>query len=225
MYIINWLLDLLFPPRCAFCGRLTGTSGGVCESCRDSLPRIPDGEALKKAGGHDCAVTFYYEGVVREGILGLKFRNKPWRARVFGGYIAQTAAEHLSGRFDAVTYVPVSWRRRYRRGYDQARLLAQAACAAWGVKPETVLRKTRHTPPQSGLTSGEERRANAKGAYAVPRPERVRGRRFLLIDDVYTTGSTMAACAGALMEAGAESVVCAALAGGRRETSGEEDRS
>ena len=57
-----------------------------------------------------------------------------------------------------------------------------------------------------------------KDVYAVPRPDRVRGRRFLLIDDVCTTGSTMASAAGALMEAGAAGVVCAALAGGRRKT-------
>ena len=124
MGITDWLLELLFPSRCAFCGRLTGPGQEVCGDCAGALPRVPDGQVLRRAGDYGCAVAFYYDGPVREGVLGLKFHNKPWRARVFGGYIAQTAAEHLSGRFDAVTYVPVSWQRRYRRGYDQARLLA-----------------------------------------------------------------------------------------------------
>lgn len=214
MGVANWLLELLFPSRCAFCGRLTGSGREVCGDCAVALPRVPDDQVLRRAGDYDCAVAFYYDGPVRQGVLGLKFHNKPWRARVFGEYVAQTAAEHLSGRFDAVTYVPVSWQRRYRRGYDQARLLARSAAKVWGVRVESVLRKTRNTRPQSGLDDPDSRRANVRDAYAVPRPERVRGRRFLLIDDVCTTGSTLAACAGALMAAGAESVVCAALAGG-----------
>lgn len=221
MGIADWLLELLFPSRCAFCGRLAGPGWEVCGDCAVALPRVPDDQVLRRAGDYDCAVVFYYDGPVRQGVLGLKFHNKPWRARVFGEYVAQTAAEHLSGRFDAVTYVPVSWQRRYRRGYDQARLLARSAGKVWGVKAEPVLRKTRNTRPQSGLDDPDSRRANVRDAYAVPRPERVRGRRFLLIDDVCTTGSTLAACAGALMAAGAESVVCAALAGGHAAASDE----
>ncbi len=217
MYITNWLLELLFPSRCAFCGAFTGSGREVCGDCEARLPRVPDGEALRRAGDYDCAVALYYDGPVRDGILGLKFQNKPWRARVFGAYVAQAAAEQLSGRFDAVTYVPVSWQRRYRRGYDQARLLARAAARVWGAAAEPTLRKIRNTRPQSGLDDPKARRANAAGAYAVPHPERIAGRRFLLIDDVCTTGSTLAACADALMAAGAESVVCAALAGGHRE--------
>lgn len=215
MGITDWLLELLFPSRCAFCGRLTGPGQEVCGDCAGALPRVPDGQVLRRAGDYDCAVAFYYDGPVREGVLGLKFHNKPWRARVFGGYIAQTAAEHLSGRFDAVTYVPVSWQRRYRRGYDQARLLARVRRQSLGRQGGTVLLQDPEHPPLSrAWTTPGSRRANVRDAYAVPRPERVRGRRFLLIDDVCTTGSTLAACAGALMAAGAESVVCAALAGG-----------
>ena len=76
-----------------------------------------------------------------------------------------------------------------------------------------VLRKIRNNPPQSTVKTPAERRANVLGAYIVPQPQRAMGKRFLLIDDVVTTGSTMAACARCLMDAGAESVVCAALAG------------
>ena len=116
--------------------------------------------------------------------------------------------------FDAVTYVPVSPRRRFVRGYDQAQLLAREAAGIWGVRAERTLRKVRHNRAQSSLSSPRERQENVKNAYAVPRPGQVAGRRFLLIDDVCTTGGTMAACADALTAAGAASVVCAALAGG-----------
>ena len=187
------LLDLLFPPKCAFCGKLLETSGDVCEDCEKGLPYREEGQILSAicAGGVPC---------------------------VFARYVAQAAAEQLGGAFDAVTFVPVSPRRNFERGFDQARLLAGAAAKIWGVRAEPTLRKVRHTRAQSSLDDPAARKRNVKDVYAVPRPDRVRGRRFLLIDDVCTTGSTMASAAGALMEAGASGVVCAALAGGRRKT-------
>lgn len=138
-------------------------------------------------------------------------------------YIAQAAAEELSGGFDAVSFVPVSLRRNFERGFDQARLLAEEAANIWGVKAEAVLRKGRHTRAQSSLQDAALRKANVKGAYRVPHPERVRGRRFLLIDDVCTTGSTLSAAADALLEAGAAGVVCAVLAGGSRKRENPEE--
>ncbi len=210
---MNILLDLLFPPRCAFCGALTDRPG-VCPDCQ--LPRIPPDQVLRPVGerGYLCAVALYYDGPVQTGVRALKFEGKSWRTEVFAQYIVQAAAEHLSGAFDAVTYVPVSPRRKFVRGYDQAQLLARAAAKVWEVRAEQTLRKIRHNQAQSSLTRPEDRRENVKNAYAVPRPERVAGRRFLLIDDVCTTGGTLSACADALMDAGAGSVVCAALAGG-----------
>ena len=154
--------------------------------------------------------------MVREGIRALKFGKKSWRAKVFARYVAQAAAERLGGAFDAVTYVPVSLRRNFERGFDQARLLAEETAKIWGVKAEPSLRKVRHTRAQSSLTDPSLRAENVKAAYRVLRPDRVRGRRFLLIDDVCTTGSTLSAAADALMEGGAAGVVCAVLAGGRR---------
>ena len=213
------ILDLLFPPKCAFCGRLVET-GDLCPDCEKNLPFREEENATRLIGdnGYLCAMTFYYEVPAETGIKALKFGKKSWRARAFARCIARTAAEHLSGEFDAVTFVPVSLRRNFERGFDQARLLAEETAGIWGAEAEPTLRKIRHTKAQSSLTDPARRRRNVQGAYVVPRPERVRGRRFLLIDDVCTTGSTMAEAADTLMKAGAESVVCAVLAGGRRET-------
>ncbi len=214
---VSVLLDLLFPPKCAFCGRLV-EEGDVCAACAEALP-FREGAASVQVigeGRYPCALAFYYEGPVRDGVRALKFGKKSWRARVFARYIAQTAAEELSGGFDAVSFVPVSLRRNFERGFDQARLLAEEAANIWGVKAEAVLRKDRHTRAQSSLQDAALRKTNVRGAYRVPHPERVRGRRFLLIDDVCTTGSTLSAAADALLEAGAAGVVCAVLAGGSR---------
>ena len=211
------VLDLLFPPKCAFCGKLV-EKGDLCEACKTSLPFREEENATRLIGENSylCAVALYYDGPAETGVKALKFGKKPWRAKVFARYIAQTAAEQLSGEFDAVTYVPVSLRRNFERGFDQARLLAEETAKLWGLKAEPTLRKIRHTRAQSSLKNPAQRKMNVKDAYAVPRPDRVRGRRFLLIDDVCTTGSTMSAAADALREAGAAGVVCAALAGGHR---------
>lgn len=219
----SFVLDLFFPPRCAFCGRLlaAGTAEDVCPACRRSLPFREEGRILQEADGYPCAVALYYDGVVKSGVHALKFEGKPWRAAVFARYIVQAAAVYRADAFDAVTYVPVSARRRFTRGYDQARLLARAAAELMDLPAEGTLRKVRHNRAQSSLSDPLLRQENVRGAYRVLRPEAVAGRRFLLLDDVCTTGSTIAACARELTRAGARSVACAALAGGHGAKTGE----
>lgn len=221
----NFLLDLLFPPKCAFCGKLLDLSDDVCPTCEANLPYREEENIVVSIGGNQylCARTFYYEAMVEDGIKALKFGKKSWRTKVFSRYIARTAAERFFGEFDAVTYVPVSWQRNFTRGFDQARLLAEGTAEIWGQKAEPALRKIRHTRAQSSLDDPRDRRRNVKDAYAVRNPAKIRGRRFLLIDDVCTTGSTLSAAANALSDAGAESVVCAVLAGGHPKTEKEAD--
>ena len=212
------LRDLFFPPRCAFCGALLPIGAGrVCPDCENNLPYIEPGKILRKVGNHTCAVTFYYDDMVRSGIRALKFRGRRARAKVFASYMVQTTAEELGGEFDAVTYVPISAQRRFRRGFDQTQLLAQHIAAQWGIRPEKTLRKIRNNPPQSGIRTLRERRENVKDVYAVRNDAAIAGRRFLLIDDITTSGSTMIVCADLLLAHGAASVVCAAFAGGHRE--------
>ena len=217
---MSTLLDLLFPPRCAFCGQLLEAPGDVCGDCERALPRRTGGDVLSFIGerGYPCAAALYYDRPASLGIKALKFGKKSWRARVFARYLAQAVRAALAGQFDEITYVPVSRRRRFRRGFDQARLLAEETARLLGSRAVPTLRKTRHNRAQSSIADPRLRAGNVRGAYAVPRPERVRGRRFLLIDDVCTTGSTLSAAADALLDAGAAGVVCAALAGGHRKT-------
>ena len=214
MSVKDSVLNTFFPPKCAFCGRLLPAASGICPACEKDLPFRPEGKILQRIDGFDCAVTFYYEGAVKDGIRAMKFQGKSARAAVFAPYLAQTAAEQLGGRFDTVTFVPVSPLRNFLRGYDQAQLLAEATAAIWGVKARKTLVKKRNNPPQSSVITPAERRANALGAYRARPGADIRGRRLLLIDDVCTSGSTLAECARTLMDAGAAQVVCAALAGG-----------
>lgn len=202
------LLDLFFPTRCAFCGRVSAR--GVCEACGRTLPRteLP----LREGAGYGrCAVPLKYEGNVREALLRFKFRGGRGAAVGFGRLLSRCAAEELGGMFDAVTYAPVSAARRAARGYDQAYLLARETARHWDAEPLTLLRKTRDNPPQSGLDAAA-RRGNVVGVYEPCDPEKIKGARVLLIDDILTTGSTLSECARVLRGAGAAGVVCACLA-------------
>ena len=209
------LLDLLFPPRCAFCGTLLPFGQrDICPDCAKILPYIEPDKILRKIGNHTCAVTFYYDEPVRAGIHALKFHHRPSCAKVFARYLAQTVSEVFAGEFDAVTYVPISVQRRRRRGYDQTLLLARHTAALWNTKPERILKKIRNNPPQSTVKTAQARRKNVENVFAIAPGAPVRGCRFLLIDDITTSGSTLTVCAELLMKAGAASVVCAVLAGG-----------
>lgn len=200
------LIDLFFPPRCAFCGRL-GVRG-VCADCEPKLPRRAN--PLREGSFGLCAVPLEYKGVARRAFQRFKFGQQQGAADGFGELIAQCAAEELGGQFDRVTWVPASAQRQKERGFDQSLLLARAAARCWDTKPAALLQKQRDNPPQSGL-SEDARKDNVRGAYRVRRPALTEGARILLIDDVITTGATLTECRRTLLDAGAASVVCACL--------------
>ncbi len=211
--LVDGLLDILFPPKCAFCRRhLRRGESGMCISCRDTLPyRKPPREKGPAFVEAVCA-PLEYEGTVREALHRYKFGGTTAYARLFGELVADCVRENLAGEYDLISWVPLSSERLRERGYDQAMLIALAAALALDDVAVETLRKTRNAAPQSGTASADERRANISGAYEVIDPELVHGRRILLIDDIITTGSTVSECARTLGLAGAESVVCAALA-------------
>ena len=212
MSLLSSLLDLLFPPKCPFCGRVL-EAPGICDACRRELPWTEGDEALRRLpDGLRCAAPLWYEGLAREGLHRFKFQGMSSAAGPLGELVARCAAEQFSGEFDTVTWVPVSRRRLRQRGYDQARLLAERACRLWDTAPEQLLCKTVHNPAQSGLKDAGARRDNVRNVYVPADPARIRERRVLLVDDICTTGATLSACARVLREAGAADVVCAAAA-------------
>ena len=218
MSLLSALLDLIFPAKCPFCGRVLDRPG-ICGTCRGELPWTEGADALRRGpGGFLCAAPLWYQGLAREGLHRFKFRGMSSAAATLGELIAGCAAEHFSGAFDTVTWVPVSPRRLRQRGYDQARLLAESACRLWETKPLPLLRKTVHNPAQSGLKEAAARRANVLGAYGLRKGVSVEGQRILLLDDIITTGATVSECARELLSAGAKEVVCGCVAAAGRES-------
>ena len=218
----NRLLDLLFPPKCPFCGRVLDHPG-ICASCQKALVWTGEKHEIHILENNiPCAAPLWYTGIVRKGHLRFKFHGGFDAAEILADLMEPCVAARLGGEFQLVTWVPVSRKRLRSRGYDQAELLAQALCRRWRKKPVRLLDKIRDNPAQSGLP-GDKRRGNVRGAYRVRNRAAVKGKRILLIDDVCTTGSTLSECAQTLLNAGAQSVVCAAMAhaGMERKTEGE----
>ena len=214
MRLCSPLLDLLFPPKCPFCGRLLEKGQTLlCPDCQRDLPWT-QGKAGERKGEffEVCAAPLWYRDTVRESHHRFKFSGVRAYTRPYVTLMAQCVNDHLEGRFDVLTWAPVSWWRRYRRGYDQAQLLAEGLAAELDMPCQPLLRKKRHTNPQSSLKGESERRANVLGAYAVLCPEQVQGKRVLLVDDVMTSGATLSECARMLLTAGAKQVVCVTLA-------------
>ena len=181
------VLDLLFPPKCVFCGRLLEeTSPGICPDCQRTLPWLEGPDAGLEGDGFSlCAAPLRYQDHVRDSIHRYKFGGCFSYAETYGALVAQCISSHLAGQYDLISWTPLSPKRKRERGYDQAFLLARAAARRLnGPEPVPTLRKIRHTAAQSGLSEAEARRANIAGAYAVPDPALVQGRRVLLIDDV-----------------------------------------
>ena len=199
--------QLLYPRRCPFCNAVLG-SIRTCPDCAEEVDRLRrkpgirlDASQHYLGGLSGAAAPFRYEGCVRRAILRAKYQAAPWTAvelgvvlaeLAFGSEVRMRGAEPVPQRvegarlgYDCIVPVPASSRRR---GYN-------------------VRRKNR----QAGLPF-EQRLANVAGAFRVQDPDLIEGRRVLLVDDVITTGATAAACAQALLSAGAESVFAVAVA-------------
>lgn len=211
------LLDLLFPPKCVFCGKIlpTGTEH-LCPACRKGLPWLEGAEGEQKGEFFSlCVSPLEYRGRVRESVRQYKFRGHRGYHKAYGALVAQCVRDRLAGRYDLITWVPLSEKRRKERGYDQTFLLASAAALELGDVAVETLRKGRDNAAQSGLEGEAVRRANVLGVYQPVDRSLVEGKRVLLIDDVVTTGATLSECARVLRTMGAAEVVCATLARAR----------
>jgi len=211
--MLQTLLHLLYPPKCPFCQKVSPTAEpALCGTCRKTLPWT---EGVFRGQGFSRGIyTLLYKDAVRDALLRYKFQGKSAYRHVFGGILAETIAERLSGQFDLVSYVPVSRRTLRRRSYDQAKLLAEAVAAVYGVEAVTTLCKPRSNRKQSSIHDAKLRHENVRGVYEAIDPAQFAGKRVLLIDDIVTTGATLSSAALTLQAAGAADVVCAALAGG-----------
>lgn len=235
-------VDLVLPPRCLSCGLLVAEQSTLCISCWSDMTFLTDpvcascGLPFDYDPGHDpghdpgevmacgaclrapppfdrARAVLRYDDASRRLILGFKHADRTEAAGAFAGWMARVAPA-LIADCDLVAPVPLHWRRLFMRRYNQAAILSQALARHSGLPGHPDLLVRRRATPSQGRLSAEQRRRNVAGAFAVrPALEGVlRGRRLLLVDDVMTTGATVAACARAALAAGARGVDIVVLA-------------
>ncbi len=213
------LADLFYPQRCIGCERRS--SDLLCRACFDALPEVGR-PRCERCGLPTAFATFVceecknvdfgfesaraplkYEGVGKEIVHALKYRGYTRVVETLAApLMLQVLDDDPFDPFDAVVPVPLHRSRRRKRGFNQAELLARGVAGKMNATVSDTLEVVRSTRDQVEL-SAAERRANVAGAYSA------RGAvvgRILLVDDVFTTGATMSACAGTLVRAGAREV-------------------
>ena len=122
------LLDLIYPPRCAFCHAFVPNGSVlVCEDCRRDLPFTTDNGRQKIPFVSACVAPFYYEKDVKESLHRFKFGGCTGYAKAYAPYVADCIRDAFGAEFDVLSFVPISCKRMHRRGYDQSALMAKAA--------------------------------------------------------------------------------------------------
>lgn len=205
----------LSPSSCAGCDTPVADAAVFCSDCaRTAVPyaaRPPQGTVGSGAADGPLIAFAPFAGALADGIRRFKYGDRPDLARPFGRLLL-CAARDAGLRADLVVPVPLHPRRLAERGYNQAALLA--AHVADGLEASFAPRalcRVRSTAQQAQLPR-DRRLENVAGAFRVRAPERVQRRSIALIDDVATTGATLAACRDALLGAGAASVTYLVLA-------------
>jgi len=231
--VVEALKDLLFPPHCLGCSQRLDSSRPplFCSGCDAALvfirsPLCPCcgipfacgadhlcGDCLTDSSAFDLARSLLsYRPPVSDLILSLKFNGNLAGIATFKALVARSPLLDALVEPDILLPVPLHADRLRERGFNQALVIAKGCLPAWQEKIQTgVLLRSRPSTPQS-LLSGTARRRNLHNVFSLAEPGRVAGAKVLLVDDVYTTGSTVNECSKILRQAGAERIEVFTLA-------------
>lgn len=224
------LLDFLFPPLCHVCGAFIPGAGRLhlCDSCRENMPLPgqplcpicgipfpgvgqdhPCGSCLKTPPHFRAArAALLHEGPGRDLIHAFKYNGRTELRRPLGLLLVERLSEFVAvWRPELIIPVPLHLRRLRGRGFNQALLLAELLAREWGIPlRRRLLKRVRWTDPQVSLAA-DQRRENVRNAFKVSDAALVADRRVLLVDDVFTTGSTVDECSRVLARAGSREVL------------------
>lgn len=210
-----WLLDLLFPETCFGCHKKGEL---MCDNCIRRIKRVE-----RETGGSIFAVFDYRDTIIKQAIWKLKYYGKITLGGKLGAYLYREMIEEISdmrlyssGSPIVVIPVPISNTRKKKRGYNQAEEIAKGFCKESNEETlemrNDLIRKNIDTKPQARIENRKERLKNIEGAFSIVDNEKIKGRSFIVIDDVTTTGGTMKEIIKVLKYAGAKKVIGMALA-------------
>jgi len=196
--LFNSILNLIFPPRCEVCGK--GSEEALCSECFKQIKFMKP-----HLGIYSVSI---YEGPLRNAIHRFKFKKRKILADPLGilliKYLSHNPMLDMN-EFELIIPVPLHKKRLRERGFNQAELLARVIGRYYELPVVSALERVKNTKAQFDLPR-EERFSNISGAFKVADPRSVYNKRILLLDDIYTTGATIAECSRALKIAGARRV-------------------
>ena len=211
----TYVIDFFLPPRCVICSKVIRAGESMCKFCYDQIfdtAKINQIMISNEAFQGICFTVYSYEDKIQMSIIDFKFHNKPDYAKFFGDRFADVLRdEKRVNGCDFITAVPISAERFRTRGYNQSALLAKRVSEHLKIPYLDCLEKYKHNETQHDLDY-EERKQNVKNTYRVIHQGKIQSKTILLLDDIVTTGFTLAECASVLMHGGARKVVCCALA-------------
>ena len=223
--MVNYFLDRLLPQSCLVCG-MDASGRGICAPCQTELPNIdhpcplcalplatPDALACGRCLADPppwrrCVSALLYEAPASRLIAGLKYRSRLPVARLLSDLL--TAQIGSLPQVDVILPVPLHWRRRWQRGFNQAEIIADELGRRLHLPVQTRWLQRRHATPAQQSLSAAERARNLRGAFALRHP--VAGCHIALVDDVVTTGNTASEISRLLLQHGAASVEVWSLA-------------
>lgn len=224
MRLYERLMNVVYPPKCIFCGQLLehDVALHICSSCYEKLPFAKETLLTTTQDGEisscDGAISvFQYTGMVKDSLIRFKFYNKPGYYRTYARLIAYRLNKVADVKeYGLVLSVPLHRKKEASRGYNQAFLVSKALSRELKlIECSGLLKRSKYTETQR-LLDKQQRNRNVKGAFTVAAFKNIKGKSVLLVDDILTTGSTVEECSRMLKQAGAIKVTAVVVATGRK---------
>lgn len=201
---VLFILNLIYPPICGICGKLN--SNFLCNKCQKQLEsqakfKIEKNQKINHYFNEHLYI-FEYHGMIRKIILNYKFNDKSYLYKTIVNFLLKNQKFfEILGSYDIIIPVPISQKRKKERGYNQSELIAKEIAQSTSIEyNKNCLLKTRNIIEQSKLNK-EERQKNIQGVYKLKNQKMLQNKKILLIDDIYTTGSTVNECSRILQQA------------------------
>jgi len=207
LWFINHAINLIYPNVCGICEKIC--KDDLCKKCEIKLNNIMKLkiDIYKNKNFRKHLYLFKYEGIIKEKLIKFKFNEKPYIYKSFVKILIKNKKVcRFLKSYDIIIPVPIHYNRKVIRGYNQSDLISKEIAKSLNIKYEDkVIFKKINNKPQS-TKNKEERKVNVIGAYYCKNGHRIYGKKVLILDDIYTTGSTVNECSKVLKLAGAKSV-------------------
>lgn len=211
--MLEKIIELIFPTTCGVCGKISKKP--LCAVCSKQIEKIVVAKKTEVIGKNfeSFIYLFKYKGAIREKIINYKFNENSYLYQTFAELIIKNKKIcRFIKNYDIIIPVPISKKRLKERGYNQSELVAMKIAKALQIEYiKDSLIKEKHIKTQS-LLNKEERRHNVYNAYKVVNEDKIKGKKVILFDDIFTTGSTANECSRILKLAGASKIAVLTIA-------------